>query len=94
MSSTIATTGDPIAQVHRSVAQSARTAMAGLPVVSSAGMRRGHAELLEAAIADTRRTLEELARVAEVGASGAEGLGDQDRESGQKYGTVREARRG
>lgn len=94
MSSTIATTGDPIAQVHRSVAQSAREAASTLPTVSAAGMRRGHAELLEAALADTRKTLAELAHVADVGSAGAEGLGDQDRENDQRYSAVKEVRRG
>ncbi|MDO3103010.1 MULTISPECIES: hypothetical protein [Mycobacteroides] len=86
MSSTVATTGDPIIQAHRGVAASARAAMVGLPVVSSAGMRRGHAEILEAALADTRKTLGELGRVADVGAGGAEGLADQDRENAGRYG--------
>ncbi|ANO21772.1 Uncharacterised protein [Mycobacteroides abscessus subsp. abscessus] len=94
MSSTIATTGDPAIQMHKSVATSARAAADGLPTVSAAGMRRGHAELLEAALGETRKSLEELARVGDVGASGAEGLGGQDRESGQKFNGVREARRG
>lgn len=94
MSGTVATSGDAIVRVHKAVAQSARAAMASLPVVSAAGMRAGHAELLEGALADTRKALEELARVADVGAAGASGLGDQDSESGQKYGTVQEARRG
>lgn len=87
MSSTVATTGDPIAQLHRAVAQSARATMAGgLPVVSAAGMRSGHAALLESALMDTRKVLEELARVADVGAAGAEGLGDQDIENAGKFG--------
>ncbi|SIA12527.1 Uncharacterised protein [Mycobacteroides abscessus subsp. abscessus] len=86
MSSTVATTGDPIAQLHRAVAQSARATMAGLPTVSSMGMRRGHAVILEAALMDTRKVLEELARVADVGAAGAEGLGDQDSENAGKFG--------
>lgn len=86
MSSTIATTGDPIVQAHRTVAASARAAVVGLPVVSSVGMRRGHAELLEAALSDTRKALEGLARVGDVGASGAEGLGGQDRENAGKFG--------
>ncbi|PVA22687.1 hypothetical protein [Mycobacteroides abscessus] len=94
MSGTVATTGDPVIQMHRAVAASARAAAAGLPVVSAVGMRTGHAELLEGAIAETRKTLGELARVGDVGARGAEGLGGQDRESGQRFGTVQEARRG
>ncbi|PVB10696.1 hypothetical protein [Mycobacteroides abscessus] len=94
MSEVVATTGDPIVQMHKGVAQSARATMAGLPTVSSMGMRRGHAAILESALGDTRKTLAELAHVADVGAAGAGGLGDQDSESGQKYGTVQEARRG
>ncbi|OHU35730.1 hypothetical protein BKG80_23560 [Mycobacteroides chelonae] len=82
----ISTSGDPIVQLHRSVAASAREAVASLPVVESAGMRAGHAELLEGALADTRTALEELGRVADVGAGGAEGLADQDSENGQKFG--------
>ncbi|WP_100458657.1 hypothetical protein [Mycobacteroides abscessus] len=86
MSSTVATDGDPIVQMHRGVAASARTAAAGLPTVDSAGMRPGHAEILEAALTDTRKALGELARVADVGAGGAEGLGDQDHESAGRFG--------
>ncbi|WP_157931797.1 hypothetical protein [Mycobacteroides abscessus] len=86
MPGTVATTGDPIIQAHRGVAASARAAVRALPTVSSAGMRRGHAELLEAALSDTRRVLGELARVADVGAGGAEGLGDQDGENGRRFG--------
>lgn len=93
MSGTVATSGAPIVQLHRGVAASARAAAGALPVVVSAGMRVGHAEILEGAVAETRRVLEELARVADVGAGGAGALGDQDRENGQRYGTVREARR-
>lgn len=93
MSEVIATSGDPIAQLHRAVAQSAQVAVAGLPTVVSVGLRRGHAELLESALADTRKTLTELGRVADVGAGGAEALGDQDVENGQRYGSVQEARR-
>lgn len=48
-------------------------------------MRPGHAAILDSALADTRRTLEELGRVADVGAEGATALGEQDRESDQKY---------
>lgn len=94
MSEVVATTGDSIVQVHKAVAASARAAMSGLPTVSSAGMRSEHAELLEAALSDTRGTLEGLGRVADVGASGAAGLADQDREDAGKFGNVREARRG
>ncbi|WP_079634508.1 hypothetical protein, partial [Mycobacteroides abscessus] len=71
MSSTVATTGDPIVQTHRAVAASAREAAGALPTVSSVGMRRGHAEILESALGETRKTLGELARVGDVGASGA-----------------------
>lgn len=85
---TVATAGDPVIQMHKNTAQSARAAMSGLPVVSSAGMRAGHAEILEAALADTRKALGELAHVGDVGAEGAGGLADQDRESGQKFGNV------
>ncbi|WP_198539861.1 hypothetical protein [Mycobacteroides franklinii] len=81
----ISTTGDPIIQLHRTVADSARAAAAGLPVVNSAGMRAGHAAILENAIADTRKVLGELARVAEVGAGGAGALADQDCENGRRY---------
>ncbi|WP_100514950.1 hypothetical protein [Mycobacteroides abscessus] len=94
MSSTVATTGDPIVQMHKAVAASARAAASGLPTVSAAGMRSGHAEILESALSETRKTLDGLAHVGDVGAGGAEGLGGQDAESGQKYGTVREVRRG
>lgn len=78
MSGTVATSGDPIVQVHRSVAQSARSAAAGLPTVSSVGMRSGHAGILESALGDTRKALGELARVADIGAGGATALADQD----------------
>ncbi|MBL3752694.1 hypothetical protein [Mycobacteroides abscessus] len=94
MSGTVATSGDPVIQMHRGVAASARAAVSALPTVESAGMRRGHASILEAALSDTRKSLGELARVADIGASGAGALGDQDRENGQRYGTVQEARRG
>ncbi|QSM94327.1 hypothetical protein I3U40_00220 [Mycobacteroides abscessus subsp. abscessus] len=93
MSEVVATTGDPIVQTHRAVAASAREAAGALPTVSAVGMRSGHAGILEAALADTRKALAELARVADVGSAGAEGLSEQDRESGQKYGSVQEARR-
>lgn len=91
---TVVTSGDPVIQMHRAVAASARSAVASLPTVSSVGMRAGHAEILEGALSETRRVLGELGRVADVGARGAEGLGGQDRESGQRFGTVQEARRG
>lgn len=94
MSGTVATSGDPVIQMHKNTAQSARAAMAGLPVVSAVGMRAGHAELLELALTDTRRVLEELARVADVGAGGAGALADQDSENDQRYSAVREVRRG
>lgn len=93
MSGMIATTGDPVIQMHKGVAASARAAASGLPTVSSAGMRSGHAELLEGAIAETRKSLEALGRVADVGAAGAGGLADQDSENAGKFGNVREARR-
>lgn len=91
---TVATTGDPIVQVHKAVAASARAAALGLPTVSAVGMRAGHASILEMALSDTRQVLAELARVADVGASGAGALADQDRENGQRYSGVQEARRG
>lgn len=86
MSGTIATTGDPIVQTHRGVAASARAAVSALPTVSAEGMRRGHGELLEGAIAETRKSLEALGRVADVGAAGAEALADQDCENGLRFG--------
>ncbi|WP_237082902.1 hypothetical protein [Mycobacteroides abscessus] len=86
MSSTVATSGDPIVQIHRAVAASAREAAGALPVVSAAGMRPGHAGILESALGETRRVLEELARVGDVGAGGAEALGDQDRENAGRFG--------
>lgn len=86
MSGTVATSGDPIVQLHRGVAASARAAVAGLPTVNSVGMRSGHASILESALAETRRTLERLAHVADVGASGAGALADQDRENGRRFG--------
>lgn len=85
MSGMIATAGDPIIQAHRTVAASARAAVAGLPVVESEGMRAGHAGILEEALSDTRAVLGELARVADVGASGAEGLSGQDHENAGKF---------
>lgn len=94
MSEVVATTGDPIVQMHKAVAASARSAVVGLPTVSSVGMRAGHAGILESALGETRKTLTELARVGDVGASGAEGLSGQDVENAGKFGTVREVRRG
>ncbi|MCV7307709.1 MULTISPECIES: hypothetical protein [Mycobacteroides] len=85
MSGTVATSGDPIVQAHRAVAQSAREAAAGLPVVESEGMRTGHAELLEAALGETKKVLGALAHVADIGAGGACALGEQDRENGRRY---------
>ncbi len=82
----IATSGDPAVQLHRAVAASARSAVQGLPTVSAAGMRAGHAEILEAALGETKKVLGELGRVASVGAAGAGALGEQDVESGQKFG--------
>ncbi|MBN7375682.1 hypothetical protein I3U60_05225 [Mycobacteroides abscessus subsp. massiliense] len=81
----IATSGDPVIQMHRTVASSARAAVASLPTVSAEGMRPGHAAILENALSETARTLTELGRVADIGAAGAEGLADQDRENGRKY---------
>lgn len=86
MSEVVATSGDPIVQLHRGVAQSARSAVASLPTVSAEGMRTGHAELLENALSETRKVLVELARVADVGAAGASALGDQDCENAGRYG--------
>ncbi|SHT40345.1 hypothetical protein [Mycobacteroides abscessus] len=86
MSSTVATVGDPAIQLHRAVAASARAAASTLSTVESAGMRAGHAELLESALADTRRVLVELARVGDVGASGSAALADQDHENGRRFG--------
>lgn len=94
MSSTVATAGDSAIQLHRTVAASARSAVASLPTVNSVGMRAGHAEILESALGETRRTLEGLAHVADVGARGAGALGDQDRENGRKYGSAPLALRG
>ncbi|SHU55338.1 Uncharacterised protein [Mycobacteroides abscessus subsp. abscessus] len=94
MPSTIATTGDSVIRMHRNVGEGARSAAAGLPTASAEGMRAGHAAILEGALAETRKSLEELARVASVGAGGAEALSGQDSESGRKFGGVREVRRG
>lgn len=94
MSSTVATSGDPIVQVHRGVAASARAAVSALPTVSAEGMRRGHAGILEAALGETRKALEGLAHVADVGSGGATALADQDTENGRKYGSVQEVHRG
>lgn len=85
MSGTIATSGDPIIQLHKSVGEGARAAVASLPTVSSVGMREGHAVILENALAGTQVVLEELARVAEVGAAGAGALADQDTENGRRF---------
>lgn len=82
---TVATAGDPIIQMHRTVAASARAAAGALPTVNAVGMRPGHAEILESALADTRKVLGELARVGDVGASGSAALADQDRENGRKF---------
>ncbi|WP_078309234.1 MULTISPECIES: hypothetical protein [unclassified Mycobacterium] len=83
---TVATTGDPVIQMHRGVAASAREAAGVLPIVSAEGMRPGHAGILENALGETRRVLMELARVGDVGAGGAGALGDQDRENAGRYG--------
>ncbi|MBV0917227.1 hypothetical protein KC238_08150 [Mycobacteroides chelonae] len=93
MSEVVATSGDPIVQLHRAVAASARAAASALPTVESVGMRPGHASILEAALGETRRVLEELARVADVGASGAGALGDQDSENAGKYDHVKDVKR-
>lgn len=90
---TVATSGDTIIQVHRALANGAREAAEGLPIVSSEGMRPSHARILENALGETRKALEGLARVADVGAKGAEALSGQDHESAGKYGTVQEVRR-
>ncbi|QSM95695.1 hypothetical protein I3U40_08105 [Mycobacteroides abscessus subsp. abscessus] len=90
----IATTGDPIVQVHCAVGEGARAAAQGLPTVDSEGLRAGHAAILEGALTDTRKVLGELGRVADVGAEGAGALGEQDVESGRKFGGVGEVRRG
>ncbi|MBN7467059.1 hypothetical protein ACM0AZ_12670 [Mycobacteroides abscessus subsp. massiliense] len=82
---TVATTGDPIIQLHRAVATSAREAAGALPVVNSVGMRVEHAGILESALGETRKTLTELARVGDVGAQGAQGLGEQDGENARRY---------
>ncbi|MBB4853558.1 hypothetical protein HNP40_000924 [Mycobacteroides chelonae] len=67
-------------------AERIQAVMDSLPTVSSAGLRRGHAELLEGALAETRRTLTELGRVASAGAGGAGALGDQDSENARRFG--------
>ncbi|SIE27213.1 hypothetical protein [Mycobacteroides abscessus] len=82
----IATDGDPVIRMHKSVGEGARAAVAGLPTVASEGMRAGHAELLESTLGETRAALGELARVADIGAGGAEGLGEQDHENAGKFG--------
>lgn len=89
----IATAGDPVIRMHRSVGEGARSAVASLPTVSAEGLRSGHAELLESALSDTRKVLMELGRVADIGASGASALADQDIESVQKFGGVQGVRR-
>lgn len=81
MSGTIATSGDPIVQMHRAVGEGAREAAGALPTVDSEGLRAGHVAILEAALGETRKALEELGRVADVGAAGSAALGDQDREN-------------
>lgn len=83
---TVATTGDPVIQMHKGVAASARSAVASLPTVSAVGMRSDHAELLEGALSDTRRVLAELARVGDVGSAGATALADQDSENAGRFG--------
>lgn len=86
MSSTIATTGDSIVQVHRGVATGARAAAAELPMVASfVGMQPSHVAILESALSETRKTLTELARVADVGAEGASALSEQDSENAGRY---------
>lgn len=86
MSGTVATTGDPIVEVHRGVAASATAAVASLPTVESVGMRPGHASILESALGETRKSLEGLAHVGDVGASGSGALADQDCENGLRFG--------
>lgn len=81
----IATSGDPVIRMHKSVGEGAREAASSLPPVSLVGLRAGHAELLENALGETRKSLEELARVADVGAEGAEGLSGQDHENAGKF---------
>lgn len=93
MSGTVATSGDAIVQMHKSVASSAREAALGLPTVVSVGMRAGHAELLEGAIAETRKALDGLAHVADVGARGAGALADQDSENAGKFDHVKDVKR-
>ncbi|BAX97327.1 hypothetical protein MSTE_02011 [Mycobacteroides stephanolepidis] len=89
----IATSGDPVIQMHRGVAGGARGATAGLPTVSSAGMRPGHAAILEAELGETRQTLTELARVADIGAGGAEALSEQDSDNAGRYDGVKDVKR-
>lgn len=86
MSSTVATTGAPIVQMHKAVAASARAAVSALPTVDSAGMRSGHASILESALGETRKTLTELAHVGDVGSAGATALADQDSENAGRFG--------
>ncbi len=85
MSGVVATSGDPIIQLHRTVATSAREAAGALPVVSAEGMRPSHAGILENALGETRRTLTELGRVADVGAGGAGALSGQDVENARRF---------
>lgn len=85
----IATTGDPVVQMHRGVAAGARAAAAGLPTVSAAGIRPGHAAILENALSETRKTLTELARVADIGAGGASALSEQDGTNAGRYDHVK-----
>ncbi|RIS81304.1 hypothetical protein [Mycobacteroides abscessus] len=89
----IATSGDPIVQMHRAVASGARAATTALPTVVSAGMRPGHAELLETALSETRKTLGDLARVADVGAAGAGALSAQDTANANQYDQVKGLKR-
>lgn len=81
----ISTTGDPIIQVHHAVGEGARSAAAGLPTVSAAGLRSGHAAILEGALAETRKVLTELGRVADIGAQGAGALSGQDHENARRF---------
>lgn len=89
----IATSGDPIVQVHRAVASGARAATTALPTVVSAGMRPGHAELLETALSETKKVLGEMARVADVGAAGASALSEQDTANAGKCDGVKDVTR-
>lgn len=73
-------------RMHKSVGEGARVAAGALPSVNAVGMRSQHAGILEGALGETRATLTELGRVADVGAAGAGALGDQDSENGRKFG--------